>query len=181
MRVGVQAAKLVRRRNVPHGPPTVGHGSVDGKTMKRRAFRSTLFVLRIPRILLPPDEDTGTRRMMWFFPKCQEYRDFSDSALPIKYCVGNVSRWLLTNKRNKLADLARHGLVHPRAGKHVTRVSDRNRRQPHAKRSWDISDPRKTSNSVSRESIHSVCCRFRQQWPHLFADQWMDSVCRPTA
>lgn len=63
-------------------------------------------------------------------------RDFSDAASLIKHFVGNVPMRLLTNNPKKLIDLAQHGLSQITAEKHVTGVSDWNRRYLHAKRSW---------------------------------------------
>lgn len=63
-------------------------------------------------------------------------RDFSDAASLIHHFVGDVPMRLLTNNPKKLTDLAAFGLSKITAEKHVTGVSEWNRRYLQAKRSW---------------------------------------------
>lgn len=66
----------------------------------------------------------------------EDSRDFSDAASLIKHFVGNRSMRLLTNNPKKLDDLAAYGLTQITPQKHVTGVSDWNKRYLNAKRSW---------------------------------------------
>jgi GTP cyclohydrolase II len=63
-------------------------------------------------------------------------RDFSDAASLLKYFVGDEPFRLLTNNPKKVADLQAMGLHEITRVKHVTGVSDRNRRYLDAKRAW---------------------------------------------
>ena len=63
-------------------------------------------------------------------------RDFTDAAVLIKHFVGEEPFRLLTNNPKKLEDLHRYGLTDITQEKHVTGVSDWNRRYLHAKQGW---------------------------------------------
>lgn len=66
----------------------------------------------------------------------EDSRDFSDAASLIKHFVGNRPMRLLTNNPKKLDDLSEYGLTHITPQKHVTGVSEWNKRYLNAKRSW---------------------------------------------
>jgi GTP cyclohydrolase II len=63
-------------------------------------------------------------------------RDFSDAAVLLKYFLGGKPFRLLTNNPKKIADLAALGLDQIIPVKHVSGVSDANRRYLAAKRDW---------------------------------------------
>ncbi|MCB1740103.1 MAG: GTP cyclohydrolase II [Gammaproteobacteria bacterium] len=63
-------------------------------------------------------------------------RDFSDAASLLKYFIGERPFRLLTNNPKKIRDLAQLGLSRITPVKHVSGVSQWNRRYLHAKRSW---------------------------------------------
>lgn len=64
-------------------------------------------------------------------------RDFADAAALLHYFVGpERGIRLLTNNPKKMADLATHGIDKVEAIKHVTGVSDANKRYLSAKRDW---------------------------------------------
>ncbi len=63
-------------------------------------------------------------------------RDFTDAAILLKHFVGNEPFRLLTNNPKKVNDLAEFGLTQITQEKHVTGVSDWNRRYLHAKQGW---------------------------------------------
>jgi GTP cyclohydrolase II len=63
-------------------------------------------------------------------------RDFSDAASLLKYFAGGRPIRLLTNNPKKVEDLTKHGLRKLTRIKHVTGVSDRNRRYLTAKQEW---------------------------------------------
>jgi len=63
-------------------------------------------------------------------------RDFSDAASLLKYFQGDRPFRLLTNNPKKIQDLTSAGLRHVTAVKHVTGVSDANRKYLSAKRDW---------------------------------------------
>ena len=61
-------------------------------------------------------------------------RDFTDAAVLIKHFVGNEPFRLLTNNPKKVNDLREFGLSHITQEKHISGVSDWNRRYLEAKR-----------------------------------------------
>lgn len=63
-------------------------------------------------------------------------RDFSDAAALIRYFHGTQPFRLLTNNPKKVDDLRAHGLADITRVKHVTGISDANRRYLAAKRDW---------------------------------------------
>lgn len=63
-------------------------------------------------------------------------RDFSDAAALLLYFIGDRRMRLLTNNPKKIADLASFGLLSVEPVKHVTGVSEWNRRYLDAKREW---------------------------------------------
>ena len=63
-------------------------------------------------------------------------RDFSDAATLLKHFAAGLPIRLLTNNPKKLDDLARFGLADIARVKHVTGVSDSNRRYLSAKQDW---------------------------------------------
>jgi GTP cyclohydrolase II len=63
-------------------------------------------------------------------------RDFTDAAVLIKHFVGAEAFRLLTNNPKKIEDLQHFGLQDITQEKHVTGVSQWNKRYLHAKRSW---------------------------------------------
>ncbi len=63
-------------------------------------------------------------------------RDFSDAASLLKYFLGGKEFRLLTNNPKKVDDLTRFGLQGITRVKHVTGVSDNNRRYLNAKQDW---------------------------------------------
>ncbi len=63
-------------------------------------------------------------------------RDFSDAASLLKYFVGDKSFRLLTNNPKKVDDLNHHGLKKITRVKHVSGVTEKNRRYLRAKQSW---------------------------------------------
>ncbi|MEE4282689.1 MAG: GTP cyclohydrolase II [Pseudomonadales bacterium] len=63
-------------------------------------------------------------------------RDFTDAAVLIKHFVGAEAFRLLTNNPKKIEDLQHFGLRDITQEKHVTGVSQWNKRYLHAKRSW---------------------------------------------
>lgn len=63
-------------------------------------------------------------------------RDFSDAAALIHFFLGDRPFRLLTNNPKKISDLGDHGLGQITPVKHVTGVSDWNRRYLDAKRAW---------------------------------------------
>lgn len=63
-------------------------------------------------------------------------RDFTDAAVLIKHFVGTEAFRLLTNNPKKVEDLQNFGLTEITQEKHVTGVSEWNKRYLHAKRDW---------------------------------------------
>ncbi len=63
-------------------------------------------------------------------------RDFSDAAALLKFFVGARPIRLMTNNPKKVNDLAEHGITDVTPIKHVTGVTDSNRRYLEAKRGW---------------------------------------------
>jgi GTP cyclohydrolase II len=63
-------------------------------------------------------------------------RDFSDAASLLKYFTNNQSMRLLTNNPKKVDDLTRLGISDITRVKHVTGVTDSNRRYLSAKQEW---------------------------------------------
>ena len=63
-------------------------------------------------------------------------RDFSDAAVLLKHFAAGQPFRLLTNNPKKLNDLAEHGLRDVTRVKHVTGVSEANRKYLKAKQSW---------------------------------------------
>lgn len=63
-------------------------------------------------------------------------RDFSDAAALIRYFYGDGPFRLMTNNPKKLRDLAEHGVSGATPIKHVTGVTDSNRRYLRAKQGW---------------------------------------------
>lgn len=63
-------------------------------------------------------------------------RDFSDAAVLIKHFVGNEAFRLLTNNPKKVEDLHKFGLTEITQEKHVSGVTQWNKRYLHAKREW---------------------------------------------
>ena len=63
-------------------------------------------------------------------------RDFTDAAVLIKHFVGQEPFRLLTNNPKKVEDLRGFGLSDITQEKHVTGVSEWNKRYLHAKQSW---------------------------------------------
>jgi len=63
-------------------------------------------------------------------------RDFTDAAILLKHFVGNKAFRLLTNNPKKVEDLTGFGLDQVVQEKHVTGVSEWNKRYLHAKREW---------------------------------------------
>jgi GTP cyclohydrolase II len=63
-------------------------------------------------------------------------RDFTDAAVLLKHFVGSEPFRLLTNNPKKVEDLKHHGLTSIAPVKHVTGVSEWNRRYLHAKQDW---------------------------------------------
>lgn len=63
-------------------------------------------------------------------------RDFSDAASLLKYFAAGRPIRLLTNNPKKVEDLTKHGLLELTRIKHVTGVSDSNRRYLTAKQEW---------------------------------------------
>ena len=63
-------------------------------------------------------------------------RDFSDAASLLKYFVDGKPIRLLTNNPKKVDDLTEYGLADITRVKHVTGVSDSNRRYLSAKQDW---------------------------------------------
>ena len=63
-------------------------------------------------------------------------RDFSDAASLLKYFLGGRPFQLLTNNPKKVDDLTEHGVTGIQRVKHVTGVTDSNRRYLNAKRDW---------------------------------------------
>ena len=63
-------------------------------------------------------------------------RDFTDAAVLIKHFVGHEPFRLLTNNPKKVNDLKGFGLAEIVQEKHVTGVSEWNRRYLHAKQDW---------------------------------------------
>ena len=75
-------------------------------------------------------------------------RDFTDAAALILYFLGDRPIRLLTNNPKKIEDLSSSGLTHLSTEKHVTGVSQWNKRYLSAKQDWghkivdsDITDP----------------------------------------
>ena len=63
-------------------------------------------------------------------------RDFTDAAILVKHFVGQEPFRLLTNNPKKVEDLKSFGLTQITQEKHVTGVSEWNKRYLHAKQSW---------------------------------------------
>jgi GTP cyclohydrolase II len=63
-------------------------------------------------------------------------RDFTDAAILLKHFVGNEAVRLLTNNPKKVEDLTSYGLTKISSIKHVSGVSEWNRRYLHAKQDW---------------------------------------------
>ncbi|MEM7003871.1 MAG: GTP cyclohydrolase II [Pseudomonadota bacterium] len=63
-------------------------------------------------------------------------RDFTDAAILLKHFVGKEPFRLLTNNPKKVNDLQGFGLEDITQAKHVTGVSDWNKRYLHAKQGW---------------------------------------------
>ncbi len=66
----------------------------------------------------------------------EDSRDFSEAASLLHFFVGDRPMRLLTNNPKKIADLSECGLSKITPVKHVTGVSDWNRRYLEAKRDW---------------------------------------------
>ncbi len=66
----------------------------------------------------------------------EDSRDFSDAAALLHFFVGNRPIRLLTNNPKKIADLTEYGLSEITPIKHVTGVSEWNRRYLAAKLNW---------------------------------------------
>ena len=69
-------------------------------------------------------------------------RDFTDASILIKHFIGNEHFRLLTNNPKKIKDLKGFGLTSITQEKHVTGVSEWNKRYLHAKQEWghELSD-----------------------------------------
>ena len=65
-----------------------------------------------------------------------DWRDFSDAASLLKYFLGGKPLRLLTNNPKKVNDLGDYGVTGITRVKHVTGVSDSNRRYLSAKQHW---------------------------------------------
>ena len=63
-------------------------------------------------------------------------RDFTDAAALIHFFVGDSPFRLLTNNPKKISDLREHGLTNFEPVRHLTGVSDWNKRYLEAKRDW---------------------------------------------
>lgn len=63
-------------------------------------------------------------------------RDFTDAAVLVKHFIGKESFRLLTNNPKKVQDLSSFGLTGITQEKHVTGVSEWNKRYLHAKQEW---------------------------------------------
>jgi GTP cyclohydrolase II len=63
-------------------------------------------------------------------------RDFTDAAALLHHFIGNRRFRLLTNNPKKVHDLGIHGLTEVVVERHVTGISDYNRRYLAAKRDW---------------------------------------------
>ncbi|MGD9601520.1 MAG: GTP cyclohydrolase II [Gammaproteobacteria bacterium] len=63
-------------------------------------------------------------------------RDFTDAAALLHHFIGNRRFRLLTNNPKKIQDLTAHGLTDVVAERHITGISDYNRRYLVAKRDW---------------------------------------------
>ncbi|MFT7653544.1 MAG: GTP cyclohydrolase II [Limisphaerales bacterium] len=63
-------------------------------------------------------------------------RDFTDASVLIKHFIGNEHFRLLTNNPKKIKDLEGFGLTSISQEKHVTGVSEWNKRYLHAKQEW---------------------------------------------
>lgn len=89
-------------------------------------------------VLQDQGEDTYQANRSLGLP--DDSRDFSDAAALLHYFVGPLSAdrkiRLLTNNPKKIDDLADHGISGIEPVKHVTGVSDFNRRYLAAKRDW---------------------------------------------
>lgn len=85
-------------------------------------------------VLQDAGEDTYQANRTLGLP--DDSRDFSDAAVLLKYFLRDRPFRLLTNNPKKIADLENYGVRHITPVKHVTGVSDANRRYLAAKRDW---------------------------------------------
>lgn len=85
-------------------------------------------------LLQDAGEDTYQANQSLGLP--DDSRDFSDAAALLHFFVGDRPMRLLTNNPKKIGDLAQHGLTKITPVKHVTGVSEWNRRYLSAKRDW---------------------------------------------
>ena len=80
-------------------------------------------------------------------------RDFSDAASLLKYFLGGKPLRLLTNNPKKVNDLGDYGVTGITRVKHVTGVSDSNRRYLSAKQHWGHEiEPEQLSEYVAAEA-----------------------------
>jgi GTP cyclohydrolase II len=99
-------------------------------------------------LLQDAGEDTYEANLSLGLPA--DSRDFSDAASLLKYFAGGKPLRLLTNNPKKVNDLADFGIANITRVKHVTGVTDSNRRYLSAKQDWghelsenDIKTPEK--------------------------------------
>lgn len=85
-------------------------------------------------LLQDSGEDTYQANRSMGLP--DDCRDFSDAASLLKYFVRDLPFRLLTNNPKKIEDLAAEGLTRVTRVKHVSGVSDVNRRYLKAKKAW---------------------------------------------
>ena len=90
--------------------------------------------MRTQYLLQDAGEDTYQANRSLGLP--DDSRDFTDAAILIKHFVGKEPFRLLTNNPKKVEDLTAFGLTGITQEKHVTGVSEWNRRYLHAKQGW---------------------------------------------
>ena len=121
------AAALERIADDPEGGMLVYMSGHEGRGIGLWAKAATY-------VLQDAGEDTYQANRSLGLP--DDSRDFSDAAVLLKYFLQDRPFRLLTNNPKKIADLENYGVRHITPVKHVTGVSDANRRYLAAKRDW---------------------------------------------
>lgn len=125
---GPQLAMAIQRiRDDPAGGYVVYMAGHEGRGIGLWAKAATY-------LLQDAGEDTYEANRSLGLP--DDSRDFTDAAILLKHFVGNEAFRLLTNNPKKVEDLTSYGLTKISSIKHVSGVSEWNRRYLHAKQDW---------------------------------------------
>ena len=121
------ASAIARISTEPNGGYLVYMAGHEGRGIGLWAKAATY-------LLQDAGEDTYQANRSLGLP--DDSRDFTDAAILLKYFVGEQPFRLLTNNPKKVTDLNEHGLTQIETIKHVTGISDWNRRYLQAKQEW---------------------------------------------